>query len=325
MHRLFALTLLLLTAGAASATKPSAAPAVGLVNLSAANFRSAPSHSAELGTQASYGTPVSVVEDKGGWLLVDLPDGYRAWVDRPAVTLMPSDVMERWRDAPRLIVTSLTETHALADTLAGYVPDNMVSDLVLGSILEGEPGIAGARFVAVTFPDGRSGYVRAEEVEPFEQWARGYYHPQTILSTAYALMGVPYLWGGTTTKGVDCSGLVKVAFFASAIILPRNASDQAACGIAVDHNSPSLYQPADLLFFPPEDKPDSKRIAHVGIYDGGSMYVHSSGNVRVNGFKPDGLRYLPRPVKRAVRIALPERNDLPGVVRVADHPWYFNR
>lgn len=325
MQRLLFLTIILLTAGAAAATKPSTAPAVGLVDLSAANFRSAPAHSAELATQASYGTPVLVVEDKGNWLLVDLPDGYRAWVDRPAISMLTPEMMERWRDAPRLIVTSLTETHALADTTGGYVPDNIVSDLVLGSILEGERPESGARFAAVTYPDGRTGYVRSDDVEPFDLWAERYYHPQTILSTAYALMGVPYLWGGTTTKGVDCSGLVKVAFFASALILPRNASDQAACGIAVDHNSPSLYQPADLLFFSPEDQPESKRITHVGIYDGASLYVHSSGSVRVNGFNTDGLRYLARPVKRAVRIALPGRDDLPGVVRVADHPWYFNR
>ncbi len=324
MRLAFIILTILLTAGVARAEEPGATPAFGLVNLSAANFRSQPAQSAELATQASFGTPVKIIEAGGQWLQVELPDGYQAWVDRPSVALLSPDMMERWQSAPRIVVTSMTETHAIADTLAGYVPDNIVTDLVLGSILEGDAPEPGARFTAVSLPDGRAGFVDASKVEPFDQWVTTVYNPQAILSAAYALMGVPYLWGGTTTKGVDCSGLVKTAFLASALILPRNASDQAKCGIAVDFTTPHLLQPADLLFFSPEDEPESDRITHVGIYDGAGLYVHSSGRVRVNSFDPGSVRYLPRPVKRAVRIALPGR-ELPGAVRIQDHPWYFNR
>lgn len=324
MIRSLYLTIILLMAGAASAKSPETAPAFGLVDLSAANLRSEPSQSAELATQASYGTPVMIIDDRGSWLRVQLPDGYRAWMERDALARLTPEMFGRWREAPRLIVTSVTETHAIADTLAGKVPDNVVTDLVLGSIVEGEmPGL-GTRYAAISLPDGRSGYVVAATVEPFGEWATKRYDPQAILSVAYSLMGVPYLWGGTTTKGVDCSGLVKTAFFASAIILPRNASQQAASGIAVDFTTPHLLQPADLLFFSPEDEPESKRITHVAVYDGAGLYVHASGRVRVNGFDPSGARYLARPVKRAVRIALPGR-ELPGSVRVEDHGWYFNR
>ena len=324
MRSLLLTLTIILMAGAAAAIEPASAPAVGLVNLSAANFRRNPAHSAELVTQASFGTPVAVIEDRGNWLLTELPDGYRAWVDRPAISLMSPDMMNRWRNSSRLIVTSMSEIHALTDTLAGQVPDNVVSDLVLGSIVEGVMPDAGTRFAAVSFPDGRCGYVDSWAVRPFKTWSEGIYNPQAILSVAYSLMGVPYLWGGTTTKGVDCSGLVKVAFFASGLILPRDAAKQATCGIAVDHSTPHLFQPADLLFFSPEDDRKSTRITHVGIYDNDSLYVHASGSVRVNGFNPSGARYIDRPVKRAVRIALPGR-ELPGTIRVAEHPWYFNR
>lgn len=314
----------ILLAGAAAASEPQAAPAFGLVGLSAANLRSEPRQSAELATQASFGTPVKIVDDRGAWILAELPDGYQAWAERSSLALMSDEMMERWRSAPRLIVTSMKEIHAVADTLAGFAPDNIVTDLVLGSILEGEPPAPGAAFTAVTLPDGRDGFVDSHAVEPFARWAEKPYDPQAILTAAYSLMGVPYLWGGTTTKAVDCSGLVKTAFFASALILPRNASQQAACGIAVDHTAPQLFEPADLLFFSPEDEPESDRITHVALYDGGGMYVHASGRVRVNSFDPGNLRYIPRPVKRAVRIALPGR-ELPGAVRVADHPWYFDK
>lgn len=324
MHRLLiTVFILLLTAGAASAGKPQTAPAVGLVNLSAANLRSEPAQSAELATQATYGTPVTILKEQGSWLLVELPDGYLAWAERDVIVPMATEEMERWRDSQRLIVTSINETHMIADSTAGFVPDNIVTDLVLGCILEGGEPEPGATFAGAMLPDGRLGYVLSSEVEPLDRWAEQVYDPQMILSTVYSLMGVPYLWGGTTTKGVDCSGLVKVAFFAGALILPRNASQQARCGIAVDYHSPSLFEPADLLFFSPEDQPESNRITHVAIYDNDSMYVHSSGRVRVNCFNPDGNHYLDRPVKRAVRIALPGR-ELPGAVRVADHPSYFN-
>lgn len=324
MRLLSIILTMILTAGVAGASDPGATPAFGLVNLSAANFRSTPAQSAELATQASFGTPVKILEDRGGWLQVELPDGYQAWVDRPSLALLSPEMMDRWQRAPRLVVTSMTETRAIADTLAGFVPDNIVTDLVLGSILEGYAPEPGARFTPVSLPDGRAGYVDVTTVEPFETWVTTVYNPQAILSAAYALMGAPYLWGGTTTKGVDCSGLVKTAFLASALILPRNASDQARCGIAVDFTTLHLLQPADLLFFPPEDSPESDRITHVAIYDGGGLYVHSSGRVRVNSFDPESVRYISRPVKRAVRIALPGR-ELPGAVRIQDHPWYFAR
>lgn len=320
--RLIVIVLTLLMAGVAYPAGPEATPAFGIVNLSAANFRSAPAHSAELATQASYGTPLKIVGSEGGWLLAELPDGYVAWIDRPAVALMTPEMMTRWRDAPRLIYTALSEGHAVADTVAGPMADNIVTDLVLGSILEGEPPAPGAAFTAVALPDGRDAFVSSASVEPFELWADRRYDPQEILTVAYALTGVPYLWGGTTTKSVDCSGLVKTAFMASGLILPRNASAQALCGIAVDHNSPGLFEPGDLLFFPPEDEPDSPRIAHVAIYDGGTLYVHASGRVRVNSFDPTNRRYLARPVKRAIRAALPGR-EFQGIVRVADHPMYF--
>ncbi|MDE7150785.1 MAG: C40 family peptidase [Candidatus Amulumruptor sp.] len=324
MHRLIVNIILLLTAGAASAQQPEAAPAFGLVDLSAANFRSQPAQSAELATQASYGTPVRIVETRGDWMLCELPDGYQAWADAPSVTVMTSEQMERWRAAPRLVVTSMTETHAVADTTAGYVADNIVTDLVLGSILEGDVPRPGAGFTAISLPDGRAGYVETAAVEPLDVWSQRVYDPQAILTAAYSLTGVPYLWGGTTTKGVDCSGLVKVAFLASGFILPRNASQQATCGIAVDHTTPHLLQPADLLFFSPENEPESQRITHVAIYDGGGIYIHSSGRVRINSFNTASPRYLDRPVKRAVRLALPGR-EFPGATRIADHNWYFNR
>lgn len=310
-------------AGAAVASSPQAAPAFGLVDLSAANLRSEPRQAAELATQASFGTPVRILDaSRPDWIFVELPDGYQAWAERFAIAELTPDMYQRWLSAPRLVVTSMTETHVIADSLAGPVPDNIVTDAVLGSIFEGLPPEPGAEYVAVALPDGRFGFIPSAAVEPLDLWAQTRYNPQAILSVAYALMGVPYLWGGTTTKGVDCSGLVKTAFFASALILPRNASDQARCGIAIDPSAPRLLEPADLLFFPSEDKPESDRITHVAIYDGNKMYVHASGRVRVNSFDPLNRRYLNRPLIRAVRIALPER-ELQGAVRVADHPWYF--
>ncbi len=134
------------------------------------------------------------------------------------------------------------------------------------------------------------------------------------------MAGQPYLWGGTSTKSLDCSGLVKVCYLANAIILRRDASQQAQTGHRIEAADTASCRPGDLLFF---GNPTTGKVTHVAIYDHDGSYVHSSGRVKCNSLDKHAANYLPTPLLHCTRIDGCEGTD--GIVRVAEHPWYFNQ
>ena len=110
-----------------------------------------------------------------------------------------------------------------------------------------------------------------------EEWGSQTFSPRKVVETARALMGTPYLWGGMSPWTVDCSGLVRVAYWLQGRILPRDASQQASVGDEVPLDALSA---GDLLFL---DRSGSGRVNHVAICDGHGRVIHAgSGRVRDN-------------------------------------------
>ena len=116
---------------------------------------------------------------------------------------------------------------------------------------------------------------------------------QSLVDTAMNLRGVPYLWGGTSTKGVDCSGFTKTIFFLNGMIIPRDASQQVAIGNLVDSVQDfSQLQPGDLLFFGAAATDSTKeKVVHVGLWIGDDQFIHSSERVRVSSINPERENY----------------------------------
>ena len=116
--------------------------------------------------------------------------------------------------------------------------------------------------------------------------------PETILATARRFFGVPYFWGGTSAKGMDCSGFTKTVFFLNGVLLPRDASQQVFVGEPVDTTGGIDLRPGDLLFFGFRATAERKeRVTHVGISLGGKRFIHASTDVRVNSLAPADTDY----------------------------------
>jgi len=303
----------------------------GLANLSVCNNRSTPQNSAEMMTQMLLGTPVQVLKKQGGFYLVRTPDQYISWTDATAVTVMDSTAFEKWKKSKRLIYLSdYGHAYSEANDQAARV-----SDLVNGNILEkiGEE----QTFYKVKFPDGRFGYLKKSEVMLFSDWRRNA-NPsaESLLTTAKTLLGVPYLWGGTSVKGVDCSGFTKTSYFLNGIIIPRDASQQALVGEEVDvlhGDSTSIekclknLKPGDLLFFAAAKLRGTAkaRITHTAIYMGDGQFIQSAGMVRINSLKPADADFDEREFKTLVG-ARRYLNQIgkPEITRIDRHDWYGN-
>ena len=197
----------------------------GIVNVSVANIRSQPKHPAELATQALLGTIVKILKQKSDFYLIQTPDGYISWVDDEGIVSVNREQMNDWDSNPQIIY--------LKDYGFAYsepdVNSQRVSDLVIGNILisVGKQG----EFVKVQFPDKRVAYIKNDETESYEKWLKKATPTQeNIVETAKTFMGIPYLWGGTSAKGMDCSGFTKTVYFLNGVLLDRDASQQVNNG-----------------------------------------------------------------------------------------------
>ncbi len=261
----------------------------GVINLSVANCRSKPDHPAELVTQSIMGTPVKVLKKgQDGYYLVQTPDGYISWLDDDGVQFMDKNEFNSWISSDKVIYTA---NYGLCYSN----PDDKsqtVSDLVAGNILKylGDE----QNYYKVEYPDKRIGYIKKDDAKLFNDWYKSL-NPKAndILNTAYRFMGTPYLWGGTSTKGMDCSGFTKTVFFLNGIVLNRDASQQVNFGELVNtDNGWENLQPGDLLFFGFRGTPEKKeRITHVAIYIGDGDFIHDAGRVRINSFNPSKSYY----------------------------------
>ncbi len=256
----------------------------GVIKISVANLRSKPAHSSELVTQAIMGTPVKVYKKEGDWYYIQTPEGYLAWVDYGGITLFSKNDLVTWKAADKVIyLKTFGFVYQSADT-----DSQVISDLVSGNILEHIGEESG--FYKVKYPHGKVGYIEKSHARPYEQWLTGLQPTgETLVETSKTLMGIPYLWGGTSAKGVDCSGYTKTIFFLNGLIIPRDASQQIRTGIEVDteRNFENLI-PGDLLFFGRKATDTTpERVIHVGMWIGDNKFIHAMGDVHISNMDPN--------------------------------------
>lgn len=274
----------------------------GIVRISVANVRDDRENGAELGTQVLMGHVVRVWKGQGGWFYVQSSDRYLGWTDDDAFVRVTKEQVNEWNAAPRVIVTDYEDR--VWEKPGGKRDGNLpVTDVVAGALLKkmGEEG----NWWKVELPDGRAGYLTKESAMDFDAWKSSRVaNGDTIEKSAKSLLGVPYLWGGTSTKGVDCSGFTKTVFYMNGVQLLRNASHQARQGMDVPLDPEfTNVRKGDLLFFGSKaGSGRTERITHVGIYLENKQFIHSSGLVRLNSFDPNSPIFNERRLKGLVRV-----------------------
>ena len=269
-----------------------------VVNISVANIRSQPKHSAELATKATLGTPLKVLEKEGSWFRVQTPDNYISWVDAGGIVRYTPEEYSQWLKHSKIVVTTPT-TYAYENP---NLASPLVSDLTGGNVLKLIDKTD--TFYKVEFPDQRQGFVAIEDAQVYAEWLSNLSPTsENLIKVSKQMMGVPYLWGGTSFKGVDCSGFTKTIYFMNGMVIPRDASQQVHAGREIDtSNGFEELQAGDLLFFGRKATDEQKeKVVHVAMWLGNNEFIHASGMVRINSFDPKAPNYNEYELNRFLR------------------------
>ncbi len=233
-----------------------------LVRTALAPVRGTPSVRAEQVSQELLGAVLDVEERSDDWLRVRGEDGYEGWVYAGGVLLRRADQADAWWDdcggKPALCLDAV-----LADS-------------------EGRSLIRlpwGARVAVaaseVWLPDGRQTRLSEGRLVRWEELGSAFPRDaDAVVVTAGDWLGVPYVWGGRTRWGADCSGFVQAVYRAHGFLLPRDSYQQAEVGEPVEPGADfGAVMPGDLLYFRARD---SQRIVHVALSLGGAEIVHAA-------------------------------------------------
>lgn len=209
----------------------------------------------EIVTQLLFGELVDIHEIDAPWAKISsTADGYEGWIDVKHIKKLTQKEVRRWsqgldyvRDRERLLQTPWGNQWICRGSFApsGQTDFNIGSDKFL--------------------------WLEDEQT-----------HFEDIWICAKSYLNTPYLWGGKTPFGIDCSGFTQAVYRFFGVNLPRDASQQVLDGAEVEYDE---YQKGDLAFF----HNDKGRITHVGILDDEGHIIHASGHVRIDLFTRDGI------------------------------------
>ena len=250
-------------------------PELFITNGSVADVRKEPTHTAELLTQTIYGETVAPLKQEGDWYLVRLDDHYVGWIRSWHLTASTRRRVEAYRSRAGFRV-SANLIQVLDEPDDQALP---VADAVVGIRLAATPSRKRG-WRRVELPDGKTGFIRARGIERIPRMRR--VSRDRLAATGMRFLGIPYLWGGTTPKGFDCSGLIQRIFQLGGVGIPRDSDMQSRFGRLKKGRSPEGLNTGDLLFFGKKDT----HISHVAMYLSNGLFLHAYGQVKVGSMDP---------------------------------------
>lgn len=200
--------------------------------------------------------------------------------------------------------------------------EHPLSDVCMGNILE--VASKNRRRLELRFPDGRTEFTANSGWADFETF-KNETQPDTTntINLALQFTGRPYLWGGTSSRAMDCSGFSKMVYFMNGIILARDASQQVRHDqLAEAGESFSQFHAGDLLFFGRMTADSTERITHEVISTGATESIHASGMIKENSFNPGSeiySEYRRLSFMRGRKIIGSEGTE--GIVWIKKNPW----
>lgn len=212
-------------------------------------------------SQTVLGQHLMVLRRQGRWLQCRSPDGYIGWMHAGYLALVGESDVRAWE-----IGTEGEAWISLGAELIGRDGETVIRLPWGARVVREAPDV-------VRLPDGRRGRPVGELVSAALRPTRFPLDGEAIVRTSARWLGAPYVWGGITQAGVDCSGFVQALYRLHGMILPRDSDQQLRTGVGVDAADDfSNLLPGDLLFYAEE----SDRCTHVTLSMGGSRIIHSS-------------------------------------------------
>lgn len=233
----------------------------GICHLSSVALRAEASSKSEMVSMLLFGEQFQILDARNGWLRIKtLWDGYESWLEGKQYDSISDIELKAIQQSPLYVLNSLSETIGEGEKKRA---------ILFGSTL---PVYKSGRFEL-----GHNSFNVTDAVEAKLN------NLKDIEATAVRYLNSPYLWGGRSPFGIDCSGLTQLVYKMHGIVLKRDAWQQAEQGETIDFIESS--QSGDLAFFDNEDG----KITHVGIIMENGHIIHASGQVRIDRLDRTGI------------------------------------